>query len=179
MTRSRSVDRAVTEARDLQPRRSVCFVHYYMWRRDACCDREAESSVCQHGSQSVDVLVLQDFRVCCCTHAHERKHASVSIFVALLSRVSGSATSQFAMFCATFCNKKERLPLDVKRRGGAGCYEFITGAGNEAAASRGQQPPLAFARSSLVSDKLLAFKKRKKKSMKNIDGRIRDCANLR
>lgn len=48
-------------------------------------------------------------------------------------------------------------------RGWAGCYEFITGVGNEAAASRGQQPPLAFARSSLVSDKLLAFKKRKKK----------------
>lgn len=157
----------------------MCFVHYYMWRRAACCDREAERSVCQHGSQSVDALVLQDFRMCRCTHAHERKHASVSI-CCLLGRVSrrGSATSQFAMFCATFCNKKERLPLDVKRKGGAGCYEFITGAGNEAAASRGQQPPLAFARSSLVSDKLLAFKKRKKKSMKNIDGRIRDCTNL-
>lgn len=117
VTRSRSVDRGVTEAGDLQPRRSVRFVHYYVRRRDACCDREAESSVCQHGSQSVDALVLQDFRVCRCTRAHERKHASARI-CRPPGRASGSATSQFTMFCATFCNKKERLPLDVKRRRG-------------------------------------------------------------
>lgn len=132
-------------------------------------------------SMDPNLWMYLSYKISACTAAliHMNVNTCLCLFVALLAESLGVAALHLNLRCFVphFVMKRKGC-LWMSRGGGAGCYEFITGAGNEAAASRGQQPPLAFARSSLVSDKLPAFKKRKKKSMKNIDDRIGDCANL-